>query len=100
MKIMLPVDGSEASLDAVRHAIYLYREGLRASFLLATVQWPVRTCEIVLAPDSSVLERLTGAIGERALVRGEELLIEAGVEYQKEICSGEPAEALVAMAIE
>ena len=100
MKIMLPVDGSEASFDAVRHAIYLCREGLNANFLLAAVQWPVRTYEMILAPDSSVLERLTGAVGERALTRGEELLMEAGVAYQKEIYSGDPAETLVAMAVE
>ncbi len=100
MKIMLPVDGSEASLDAVRHAIYLYREGLHANFLLAAVQWPVRTYEMILAPDPSVLERLTGAVGERALANGEELLMEAGAAYQKKIFSDEPAETLVIMAVE
>ena len=100
MKILLPVDGSEASFDAVRHALYLHSQGLRASFLLATVQWPVRTYEMILAPDSSVLERLTGAVGERALARGEDLLIEAGADYQKEIYSGDPAETLVAMAVD
>ena len=100
MKIMLPVDGSEASFDAVRHAIYLYRQGLNANFLLAAVQWPVRTYEMILAPNSSVFERLTGAVGERALASGEELLMEAGVAYQKEIYSGDPAETLVTMAVE
>ena len=67
MKIMLPVDGSEASFDAVRHAIYLYRQGLNANFLLAAVQWPVRTYEMILASNSSVLERLTGAVGNAHL---------------------------------
>ena len=38
MKILLPVDGSDASLDAVRHALQLIREGLRASLVLANVQ--------------------------------------------------------------
>lgn len=100
MKILLPVDGSEASFDAVRYAIDLHREGLRSNFLLVTVQWPVRTYEMVLAPDSSVLDRLTGAVGERALAQGEALLMEAGVSFQREICSGDPAEILVAMAVE
>lgn len=98
MKILLPTDGSDASFEAVRHAIELLRCGLQASFLLATVQWPVRTYEMMMAPDSSVLDRLSGAVGERALARGEELLIEAGANYQKEIYSGEPAEILVAVA--
>ena len=99
MKILLPVDGSEASFNAVRHAIDLHREGLQSNFLLATVQWPVRTYEMVLSPDSSVLDRLTGAVGERALAHGEALLMEAGVSFQREIYSGDPAEILVAMAV-
>lgn len=100
MKILLPVDGSEASFDAVRHALDLYREGLKASFLLATVQWPVHTYEIIFAPDDNVLERLTGAVGERALVRAEALLVEEGVAFQREIFSGDPAETLVSMAVQ
>ncbi|MDP3229537.1 MAG: universal stress protein [Acidovorax sp.] len=100
MKILLPVDGSEASLDAVRHALDLYREGLKASFLLATVQWPVHTYEIIFTPNDKVLDHLTGAVGERALVRAEALLVEAGVAFQREIFSGDPAETLVRMAVQ
>ena len=85
---------------SVCHAIYSYRESLSANFLLTALQWPVRTYEMILAPYSNVLERLTGAVGERALERGEELLIGAGVAYQKEIYSGDPAKTLVTMAIE
>ena len=55
---------------------------------------------MILAPYSNVPERLTGAVGERALESGEELLIGAGVAYQKEIYSGDPAKTLVTMAIE
>ena len=54
---------------------------------------------MVLSPDSSVLARLTGAVGERALAHGEALLMEAGVSFQREIYSGDPAEILVAMAV-
>ena len=38
MKILLPINGSEPALEAVRHALHLLSEGLRASFVLATVQ--------------------------------------------------------------
>ena len=34
MKILLPVDGSAAALAAVRHALALVQEGLRADFVL------------------------------------------------------------------
>ena len=36
---------------------------------------------MILTPYSNVLERLTGAVGERALERGAELLLDAGVAY-------------------
>ena len=38
MKILLPIDGSDASLDAVRQALHMVRDGLRASLVLANVQ--------------------------------------------------------------
>ena len=65
MKLLIPVDGSEAALNAVRHALQLQREGLRASFVLATVQEPSYTYEMLLAPDADVLDRVTGAVGAR-----------------------------------
>ncbi len=75
MKILIPVDGSDAALVALRHAIHLQSEGLRASFVLATVQEPIYNYELMLAPDADVLDRVTGAVGARAeecgsLVRG------------------------------
>ncbi len=35
MKILLPVDGSELLLNAVRYALHLQHDGLQASFVLA-----------------------------------------------------------------
>ncbi len=67
MKILVPVDGSERALDAVRHALRLKREGLNATFVLATVQEPTYLYELMLAPDADVLERVSGAVGSRAL---------------------------------
>ena len=98
MKILLPVDGSALSLDAVRHALRLRREGLNASFVLATVQEPTYLYEMVLAPDADVLERVTGAVGSRALAGAEALFDAAGVAYEREIGSGEPVPALIEMA--
>jgi len=95
MKILLPVDGSEPSLDAVRHAIRLVHEGLRADILLATVQEPTYLYEMVLAPDAEALERVTGAAGARSLEAAQGLLQAAGVSFEKEIASGEPAPALL-----
>ena len=77
MKILLPVDGSEASFNAVRHAIDLHRE---------------------LAPDADVLDRVTGAVGARALKNAEALFEAAGLAFEREIGSGEPAPTLLEIA--
>jgi len=98
MKILVPVDGSEHALDAVRYALRLRQEGLNASFLLATVQEPTYMYEMVLAPDADVLDRVSGAVGSRALAGAEALFEAAGIAYEREIGSGEPAPALIAMA--
>lgn len=98
MKILVAVDGSQASLSAVRHVMQLLREGLRADIVLASVQEPTYVYEMVLPPSAEVLERLSGAVGERALAGAEALLTEAGVAYTREIGSGEAAPALVEIA--
>ncbi len=98
MKILVPVDGSAQALDAVRHALRLRQEGLNAVFVLATVQEPTYLYEMVLAPDAEVLERVTGAVGSRALADAEALFNAAGVAYEREIGSGEPVPAVIEMA--
>lgn len=97
MKILVPVDGSEAALDAVRYALRLRQEGLDATFLLATVQEPTFLYEMVLAPDADVLERVSGAAGSRALAGAEALFNAAGVPFAREIGSGEPVPTLIEM---
>jgi nucleotide-binding universal stress UspA family protein len=98
MRILVPVDGSAQALDAVRHALRLRQDGLNASFVLATVQEPTYLYEMVLAPDADVLERVSGAVGSRALAGAEALFEAAGIAYEREIGSGEPVPALIAMA--
>jgi nucleotide-binding universal stress UspA family protein len=98
MKILVPVDGSEPALQAVQHALHLKRCGLQARFVLATVQEPTYVYEMVLAPDAEVLERVTGAVGGRALEAAEALFRQAGVEFEREIGSGDPAQTLLEIA--
>ncbi len=98
MKFLVPVDGSEAALDAVRHVLHLWREGLKVTLVLATVQAPTYLYEMVLAPDSDVLEKVTGAVGGRALEGAEALCVDAGLPFEREIGSGDPAATLIEMA--
>ena len=95
MKILLPVDGSEVSLKAVRLAISLLQQGLSGSVVLANVQEPATLYEMVVAPDVEVLERVSTAAGMDALASAETLLVNAGVVYEREIASGDPAHTIV-----
>jgi nucleotide-binding universal stress UspA family protein len=95
MKILLPVDGSEVSLKAVRLAISLLQQGLSGSVVLANVQEPATLYEMVVAPDAEVLERVSNAAGMDALAPAESLLVDAGVVYEREIASGDPAHTIV-----
>jgi nucleotide-binding universal stress UspA family protein len=95
MKILLPVDGSEHSLDAVRYAIRLIQEGLSASLVLVNVQEPTFLYEMVLAPDADVLERVTGAAGTHSLAAAEDLLRQAEIEFEREVVTGDPAHTIL-----
>jgi nucleotide-binding universal stress UspA family protein len=98
VKILLPVDGSDCALDAVRYALHLQREGLRASFVLAVVQEPTYAFEMMLPPNAEVLDRITGAEGARALKGAEALFEAAGLPVEREIGSGDPAPTLLEIA--
>ena len=47
MKILLPIDGSDTALEAVRQALRMVNEGLRASLVLANVQEPATLYEML-----------------------------------------------------
>jgi nucleotide-binding universal stress UspA family protein len=97
LKILLPVDGSAASLDAVRHALSLVAHGLSATFILANVQEPANLYELVTAHDPDVLQRVSAGAGAHLLESAEALLQAAGVPWEREIASGDPAHVLAEM---
>ncbi len=94
MKILIPLDGSDYALEAVRHAIRLTADGLRASFVLANVQEPTHFYELMLT-DTATVERASLDAGADALQDGEALLSAAGLEFEREVTIGAPANALV-----
>ena len=98
MKILIPVDGSELSLRAMRVAMNLLQQGLSGSLVLANVQEPASLYEMVVAPDSAMLQRVSTAAGVDALEKAEGLLMEAGVVYEREIATGDPAHTIVDIA--
>ncbi len=98
MKVLLPIDGSELALDAVRFAIRLAREGLPLQCVLGNVQEPATLYELVVAHDAEVLQSVSGAAGVHALEPAQALLREAGIEHECEVASGDPGHRLVEMA--
>jgi len=98
MKILLPVDGSEVSLKAVRVALDMKRQGLAAELVLANVQEPANLYEMMTAPDPEVLERVSQAAGADILAPAAALLNAAGVAYETEVGGGDPAHTIIDIA--
>ena len=94
MKILVPVDGSSASLDAVQHALGLLREGLRGSLVLANVQEPASLWELLRVHDAEAIEAISRSAGEHSLQEAAARCEAAGAEYTLEIGRGEPATVL------
>lgn len=95
MKILLPVDGSDVSLQAVRFAIRLAREGLNTSVVLANVQEPATLYEMMMAHDPTVLASVAAAAGAHALEPAQALLEQAGIAFESEVANGDAAHAIV-----
>lgn len=98
LKILIPVDGSELSLDAVRHALRLVREGLQAEFVLANVQEPASLYEIVVVRDPQALRGVSAGAGAHLLEGAEALCSAVGVPCELEVASGDPAHTLIEVA--
>lgn len=95
MKILLPVDGSPLSLEAVHHAIRLVRAGLQADFVLANVQEPSSLYEMVVVHDPQALRRMATEAGTHALATADALLNEADIDHEMEVATGDPAHTLI-----
>lgn len=100
MKILVPVDGSPLSLEAVRHAISLVKQGLRADLVLANAQPPASLYEIVVAHDPDVIKDVSDGAGAHLLEPARELCQAAGVPFECEVVSGDPVRALCDLADE
>ena len=98
MKILIPLDGSALALDAVHHALKLHSNGLRASFVLATVQEPDTMYDMVMVPDAEARDNVNQAVGAAAMESAIALFNAAGVPFEHEVRSGYPAPMLIEIA--
>ncbi len=98
MKILVPVDGSSLALQAVRQAMQLLQEGLSGSLVLLNVQEPATLYEMVTAPQPEVLAQVSAGAGIDLLESAEALVMAAGVAYEREVASGDPARMVIEVA--
>lgn len=95
MKVLLPVDGSELSMEAVRLALRMRREGMHLSAVLANVQEPASLYEMLVAHDPDVIDHVSAEAGLHALQPARDMLDVAGVDYECEVAKGDPAHTLI-----
>lgn len=95
--IMIAVDGSGESLQAVREALHLIERGLRAEVALVNVQEPASLLQLA-TQDSDAIATAAVEAGENLMGEAAALLNAAGVNYSMEVVLGEPGAALVDMA--
>jgi nucleotide-binding universal stress UspA family protein len=98
MKVLVSVDGSAASMAALRHVLALRDEGLRLSVVLVNVQPPATLYEVVTAHDPDIIREVKGAAGADLLAPAEALLQAAGVDYELEVAGGQPASLITELA--
>ena len=98
IKILIAVDGSALSLDAVHHVLRLVQDGLRASVVLANVQEPASLYELVVSRDPDLIAAASIEAGEHLMASARALLDEAGLDYVTEVGVGDPAHTLVDIA--
>ncbi len=94
-RILIAVDGSELSLDAVHHALQLVQDGLRAEFVLANVQEPASLYELAVSRDPDLIAAASLEAGEHLMAPARALLDAAGLSYDTEVGVGDPAHTLV-----
>jgi len=95
MKILLPFDGSAAALEAVQFVIRLGGDGLNTSVVLANVQEHASLYELMVAHDPQVIEQVSAEAGANTLEPAQALLAQAGISFETEVSTGDPANTLV-----
>jgi len=97
--IMIAVDGSSESLQAVREALTLIARGLRAEVALVNVQEPATLLQLATR-DADAIAAAAVEAGENLMSAAAALLDAEGVGYSMEVVMGEPGAMLVDMAEE
>lgn len=96
--ILIPVDGSESSIKAVKHAIAMVHDGFSAHIHLLHVMPLVYPMDELQPPDYDLIEKAQKNQARKILDTTGKLLEDAGVEHTEHIQEGLVAEAIVEYA--
>ena len=99
LKALVPVDGSENSLAAIRHVIKLTQAHERLEIHLLNVQQPLRGDVTTFVPERAVHDYHVDE-AQKALKPACELLDDAGVPYTKHVFVGHPPDVIAQYARE
>jgi len=88
IRLLVPVDGSEAAVAAVRHAAFLFREGSVEEVVLLNVQEPLEQGRPAAFHSLAELRELERRQGEWALNRACDILDDSEVRYSAVIGVG------------
>lgn len=95
LKVLLPVDRSPASLDAVRHVMNLALHGLKVQVVLAHAEREASMYELVASRDSDVLAGAVQQAAEDAFVPAEALLRGMSIPFERDLTLGDPARVVL-----
>lgn len=96
-KVVVPVDGSKPSINAVKHVVELYHQSKSLTVFLINIQMPLHLIHPKII-NKDMLKDYYYEEGVKALKQAEEMLQKANVKYTKKIMVGSPAEEIVEFA--
>ncbi len=99
LKALVPVDGSENSLGAVRHVIKLVRDREPLELHLLNVQPPLHGDVTTFVSKGNVRDFHLEE-GEKALKRACDMLVEADIPFTKHVYVGQAARVIAELAHE
>jgi nucleotide-binding universal stress UspA family protein len=100
LKLLVPVDQSARALQAVRHAVFLYRERCASEVVLINVQPPLETSRLEAFYPLAKLRELEEARAQKAIERARAILEDAGVTYSVEVRTGPLVSTIAKCAVQ
>lgn len=93
-RILVPVDGSENSERAIRHAISLFKENPSVELLVLNVQLPIESGLVHQFIGKELIDRYYADEGATMLASAKQLLDDAGVRYTASVATGHIGETI------